>query len=257
MCKTCRWGWSKDPGPTKRRGSSPPSFFKEAIILKILSVFIDESGDFGQYTIHSPFYLLTLVFHDQSIDISSNLFHLRNSMNQRGLPDYTVHAGPLIRREDEYRNFSINERKNIFDSLFHFVRMADITYHTIIVEKKNLIEKIDLNIKITKQLSSFLRDNFEKLMAYDRVVVYYDFGQMELTNILVTVFSALLINVEFKKVIPAKYKLFQAADMLCTMELLALKAERKMLSKSELTFFTSARDLYKSYLKAIHQKRFK
>lgn len=40
---------------------------------KILSVFIDESGDFGFIKDASKYYLTTLVFHDQSIDISSNI----------------------------------------------------------------------------------------------------------------------------------------------------------------------------------------
>ena len=80
---------------------------------------------------------------------------------------------------------------------------------------------------------------------------------MELTKILVSVFNTLLNNVEFNKVIPSDYKLFQAADMLCTLELLALKSERKMLSKSELAFFKSAKELNKSYIKAIRKKRFK
>jgi len=250
------WGWPQGPGPTNG-GEVPRHFFMSGRdCVKELSIFIDESGDFGEYEFHSPFYLLTLVFHDQSLDISPNLLRLRDSMAQRGLPDYTVHAGSLIRREDEYKEFSIEERKKIFDTLFHFVRTTDITYRSIIVEKKHLVEDIDLVVKLTKQLSEFLRDNFFAFSSYDRIVVYYDYGQRELTHILVSIFSTLFNNVEFKKVAPANYKLFQAADMLCTMELLTLKAERKMLSKSELTFFTSARDLYKSYIRAIHKKQF-
>jgi hypothetical protein len=221
-----------------------------------LSVFIDESGDFGAYEPHSPFYLLTLVFHDQSVDISHNLFMLSETMRQRGLPDYTVHAGPLIRRENEYRDFSLLDRKKIFDCLFHFVRIADITYHTIVVEKKKLVEEIDLNIRITKQLSAFLNGHSEFFAKHDRVLVYYDYGQMELTNILVTAFNAILNNVHFKKVTPSQYKLFQVADMLCSLELLSLKEKDKLLSKSELAFFKSAKDLRKSYLKAVQRKRF-
>lgn len=33
--------------------------------MKELSVFIDESGDFGAYEPHSPYYIITMVFHDQ------------------------------------------------------------------------------------------------------------------------------------------------------------------------------------------------
>ena len=53
--------------------------------MKVLSVFIDESGDFGQYKPHSPFYIVTLVFHDQSVDISANINHLDSRLYQEGL----------------------------------------------------------------------------------------------------------------------------------------------------------------------------
>lgn len=224
--------------------------------MRELSIFIDESGDFGLYEAHSPFYLVTLVFHDQSVDITENINHLNEKVRQSGLPDYTVHAGPLIRRENEYIHLSLLERKRIFNFLYNFARTTYITYRSIIVDKKHLIDEFDLNIQITKQLSAFLNGNIEEFMRYDRIVVYYDYGQIELTNILVTAFNAILSNVEFKKISPANYKLFQAADMLCTLELLALKAERKMLSKSELVFFTSAKNLHKAYLKAIQKKHF-
>ena len=171
--------------------------------------------------------------------------------------DCPVHAGPLIRRESEYKDLHLLERKRIFNTLYFFTKAIDIKYYSLIVEKKQLIEEIDLNVQITKQLSAFLFNNFELFNHFDRIVIYYDFGQMELTKILVSVFNTIFSSVEFKKAIPADYKLFQAADMLCTLELLTLKADRKMLSKSELAFFTSARNLNKSYLDAIHKKKIK
>ena len=223
--------------------------------MRELSVFIDESGDFGAYEPYSPYYIVTLVFHDQSVDISQNLLEMQSRMSQQGVPDYTVHAEPLIRRESEYENLSVIDRKKIFDRLFHFIRILDITYHSIIIEKKNLAEELDLNVKIAKSLSAYLRENMGRFMDFDRVIVYYDYGQLELTNILVTLLSAFLNNVEFKKAAPSDYKLFQAADMLCTLELLAVKCEHKALSKSELKFFKSAKDLYRSYIRAIRKKR--
>jgi hypothetical protein len=217
---------------------------------------VDESGDFGAYEPHSPFYLLTLVFHDNYYDITPNLLRLKESMNQRGIPDYTVHAGPLIRRDNEYREFSLDERKEIFDCLFHFVRTANISYHTILIEKKKLAEEIDLVVQITKKLSAFLFEHLESFQKHEHIIVNYDYGQRELTNILVSVFNTVLNNVEFKKIAPANNKLFQAADMFCAFELLSLKAERKMLSNSEIAFFSSVRTLNKSYLRTIQKKRY-
>lgn len=224
--------------------------------MKELSIFVDESGDFGTYQYHSPFYIVTLVFHDQSSDISNSIARLDAKFRQSGFPESPVHTGPLIRREGEYRNLSLLVRKSIFNSLYNFTRTTDFTYRSIVVEKKILVEEIGLHYQIAKQLSTFLNENIEKFLSYERVVVYYDYGQMELTKILVSVFNSILNEVEFKKVLPANYKLFQAADLICTLELLSLKTERKMLSKSELLFFTSERNLNRSYLQAIKTKRF-
>lgn len=41
--------------------------------MKELSVFIDESGDFGEYDDQSPYYIITMVFHDQSIHIDEEI----------------------------------------------------------------------------------------------------------------------------------------------------------------------------------------
>lgn len=56
-------------------------------------------------------------------------------------------------------------------------------------------------------------------------------------KILTSVFSILFSNVEFRRVKPADYKLFQVADLLCTWELLALKAEKNQFTESEKAFF--------------------
>ena len=40
---------------------------------KILSVFIDESGDFGPYDFHASFYLVAMVLHNQDVDISKSI----------------------------------------------------------------------------------------------------------------------------------------------------------------------------------------
>ena len=44
--------------------------------MKELSIFIDESGDFGEYDFHSPYYIVTFVFHNQSNDITNNIVKL-------------------------------------------------------------------------------------------------------------------------------------------------------------------------------------
>ena len=115
--------------------------------MKELSIFVDESGDFGEYNYHSPYYIITMVFHNQSDDISQDI-HKFNSEH------------------------------------------------------------------------------------------------------------ALLPEVEFRKVLPSDYRLFQVADLICTLELMHLKMERKTISKHELAFWGKESDFRKNYLKRLYQKEY-
>ena len=38
-------------------------------MIETLSIFIDESGDFGVYDYKSPYYMVSMVLHDQQVDI--------------------------------------------------------------------------------------------------------------------------------------------------------------------------------------------
>ena len=64
---------------------------------RILSIFIDESGDFGPFQVHSPNYYVAMVFHDQSEDISEEIEKLDNRIKNSGFGYPVFHAGPLIR----------------------------------------------------------------------------------------------------------------------------------------------------------------
>lgn len=52
----------------------------------------------------------------------------------------------------------------------------------------------------------------------------------------------------------ADYRLFQVADLICTLKLAELKLENHLLSKSELYFFGDERTLKKNYLKSLAKK---
>ena len=118
---------------------------------------------------------------------------------------------------------------------------------------KNAKTAIALTIALSKQLAGFLRDNLAFFQGYDRVIIYYDNGQTELTRILASMFSTTLSMVEFRKVIPSDYRLFQVADMCCSLELIKLKMARNELSAGEWVFFGSKRDLNKNYLKPLEK----
>lgn len=224
--------------------------------MKELSIFIDESGDFGEYNYHSPYYIITMVFHDQSMSIDDALKQLDDRLNIMELADHCVHTGPLIRHEEDYIYMSLNERQRILNKLIAFVRNVDIKYKSFYIEKKHIENKIEATGKLSKSIGTFIRENYNEFMSYDSVKIYYDNGQIEINRIMSSVFNALLHNVEFRKVLPSDYKLFQVADLYCTFELIKLKLENNNLSNSEKRFFGNTKNLKKNYLKPLSKKEF-
>lgn len=74
---------------------------------KTLSIFIDESGDFGEYSIHSPYYIIALVIHEQYNDINNNIQILNDHIQELGYKIHAIHTAPLIRKEGFYKNNSL------------------------------------------------------------------------------------------------------------------------------------------------------
>lgn len=222
--------------------------------MKELSIFVDESGDWGEYAHHSPYYIISFIFHDQSINITDELIRLENDLRSVGYRGHCVHAGPIIRGEEEYKGVDIATRKKIFAKMMGFFRRMDINQKSFYIEKKQFDDSLDAIGRLSKQLAIFIREDLEYFFEFDTVKIYYDKGQNEVNKILSSVFNVLLDNVEFKKVMPKDYRLFQMADFVCTMKLLELKMEQKSLSRSEIFFFDSEKVLKKNYIKHIHKK---
>ena len=237
-------------------GEVPRHFFHQSRwhTLKELSIFIDESGDFGEYASHSPFYIITMVFHDQSVDIQPFIAKLDQELSYLGINDLCIHTGPIIRKEEIYRTMSIQDRRRVFNKMVAFIRQIDVKYKCFYIEKKHISDVVEATGKLSKQISQFIRDHYSEFLSFDDVKIYYDNGQIEVSKILSSVFNSLLPNPVFRKVMPADYKLFQAADLFCTLELVMLKLSSNALSRSEGMFFGNVRDLKKNYLKPLAKK---
>ena len=233
-------------------GKSSAFYFR-----KELSVFVDESGDFGQYDYHCPFYIVSIVFHEQTNDLSENLLNLERKLSEIGYENLCIHCGPIIRSEAEFRNESIDTRKKILMRMMSFVRNADIEYETLCVEKKHIEDDVELVLKLSKQLSAIIKSHLDYFQSFDAIKVYYDNGQAQVRKVLTSVFGVLLENVKFKTVSPSDYRLFQVADLVCTMKLISTKNEHRLVSKTEIQFFGSEKEFKNSYIKLLKRKRMK
>ena len=74
-------------------------------------------------------------------------------------------------------------------------------------------------------------DNSTYFNSFDKIIIYYDNGQNLITKTINASFAISGLNYEFKKEVqPGSYRLFQVADLICTLELLRIKTERGQLS---------------------------
>ena len=222
---------------------------------KILSCFIDESGDFGPYNVRSPYYFIAVVLHNQDDDIADKITGLEDRATQQGYPVHAIHTGPLIRREGVYKNNTVEERKHLFNVLYYFSIHLPIKYFCVRVNKSECTDDVQQNARLSKLISIEIQNHESYWRQFDKIIVYYDNGQTQVTRIITSVFNTLFANVEMRKVRPVDYKLFQVADLICTLEMIHDKAEHNGLSKSETDFFSSARSFKKDYYKKISCKR--
>ena len=223
--------------------------------MKELSVFIDESGDFGEITERPAYYLVTLLFHDQKNDIALNVKKLEDSTKNSGFDFEYIHTGPVIRREDVFARLSIDERRKLLFKMLNFITVSPITYEVVMVNRKEAPDKISLSGRLGREISNVIEKHKAFFEGFDKIIVYYDNGQIELGAVLNTVFSIHFSNVEFRKAEPQKYRLLQAADFICSMELLKIKKNENRLSKSEKQFFYKSQELKKTFFKTVDKKR--
>lgn len=140
-------------------------------------------------------------------------------------------------------------------TLITFFRRIDVSCKTIYIEKKHISDPLEATSKLAKLLSRLIRENYEFFISFDIIKVYYDNGQIEVSKLLSSVFNALLENVEFKRVYPSDYRLFQVADLVCSLRLLEIKLEHHELSQqAKRLFFKSERNIKKNYLKMLSDK---
>ena len=222
---------------------------------RVLNIIIDESGDFGAFQRHSPYYLVGLLLHDQRHDITAAGHLLDNQIKNLGYEPHSIHTGPLIRREGVYMSLTVDERKRILNALIHFCRRVDVQYTVLHVDKKDCANTAKLSAKISKLVTVFIENHSDFFHSFDNIKVHYDNGQAELTRILNLSLNARLTNVSFLRVKPVEHKLFQLIDMFCSFELTSHKFATNTASRSEIEMFHNRREFIKNYLKKIRKKR--
>ena len=247
--------------------------------MRELSIMVDESGEWGKL---SKYYLITLVFHDQSEPVMPHIERYEQHLADASLPDIPFHAGPLLNGHADYETLSMADRKRLFVAFFTLARNLPFTYVTFAHRKSEFDnDKRRFEAQLRRDLANYLLthlDRFQsydtrggidvrvpelthldRFQSYDTIKIYYDNGQQVVTNALKASIGYALSKeaVIYRKADPKDYRLEQAADLMCTIELTALKFKAGENTETDHKMFGDWRSFKQNYLKALRRKQAK
>ena len=195
---------------------------KTTKIERELSIFVDESGDRAGL---SRYYVLCLVFHDQSIDITKDISKYEEHLAQSNLPNIPFHSESLLNGRKDYELIDIKNRKKMLSAFATLVRHLPFKYAPFIYKRHELSDPDLLSAQMKRDISQFLFDHLSFFQQYGRVKLYYDNGQDIVKRALVDSLNFVLSTgvVQRRKTSMIDYRLEQVADYLCTIELASIK----------------------------------
>ena len=208
-------------------------------------IFIDESGDFGQFDKNCPYYIVTLVRHDSDAPVITHIGDLEYRLAMLGFKDLPIHTSPAIRGEDAYYGIDLKTRRKILSCFSFFMRKCPLSYKTIVVEKSPSMSTDDLSSAISKAIDDFLAD----------AGGVYDRGQPQLAKILSDSFASRALPVRHFKSLPVYARLVQAADFACTIERIGMRLSSGAgFARPEMIFFGTERRFRKEWLLPLRKK---
>ncbi|MBQ9003465.1 MAG: DUF3800 domain-containing protein [Eggerthellaceae bacterium] len=225
------------------------------------SVFIDEAGDTGT---DSEYYMLTLVFHNQSTSLADNIAAYEARLTSASLSNVPFHMQPLMGGEGDYATLSIADRAKMLSYFHEFAVRCPVVHKTFVYEKKNYGMRgkspdpstiaTRLCEQMEKDVKALLNGHLEFFQQFDKVKVYYDNGQKPVGKALRKSFADCLssVAVEFKTDVRyRKYRLCQIADMFCGFALLDYKFSNGLQTDTDEMFADDHKNIRKRFLKKI------
>ena len=109
------------------------------------SIFLDESGEQGR---ESKYYLLAIVFHDQSRPIGEFIHRYEQSLHARNLPDIPLHTSPLLNGHDAYAVLEPRIRKQLLLAFLSMLPRLPITYTCLVYRKSDFNSPNQLRLRM-------------------------------------------------------------------------------------------------------------
>lgn len=222
--------------------------------MKELSIFVDESGS---DSLADRYYLVTLVLHEQDDSLGQDIDLYERSLRDKGLPDIPFHMTPLLYRKKGYADMDEAMRKRLLSSFRVFFRHLPIRYKCLVFRTSELTSVTDAEGAMRRGLVELVFDNLAYFQGFDDVKIYYDNGQHAVAQALRKAIGYALAKnaVIFRLASPVDYRLSQAADYICTVELAALRFQHREMTATDGKFYGTWKDFRRGVLKEVRAKR--
>ena len=151
---------------------------------------------------------------------------------------------------------SVDDRQRLLAAFRVLFRYLPIRYKTFSYRKREFSSASRLSERMRRDVVNFLFDNLEYLQRFDLVKVYYDGGQHAVTQALHDAVEYAIAReaVVFRSATPSEYRLSQAADYACAVELTALKYQAHEETPTDRRFFGSWGTFRRNVLKTVRKK---
>ena len=219
---------------------------------KRLDIYVDESGNFDNYSKHNLIYSVAFVLVDSRNNNVKPLCLFESKLSNIVGGEHFVHTGSLVRKEKPYEEMSTRERQDLFYILFLLAKHANYKVACSLMEKKKAGEEIYENI--SDSIFDAVNRMKNYLSEYDEILIHYDNGQDLLKGVLLVSFRTINKNVKFVKTLQQGEPFMQVADLYSYFELLSYKVSNGLLGKNEELFFGMGKKIKADYLKQLEDK---
>lgn len=225
---------------------------------KTLSIYVDESGNFGDILDSARYCMVALVLQDETVNAGPCVKEYYQGLYNTGADPESMsfHTAPLIRQEDQFSAMSRHMRGKIFYQMLSFVRKCEVRFKCIWLDTKFVASELQVESNLRRQLAGFIQTHPEEFTALKSVQLYYDAGQKVVTRILDALVENLPCPVSvIQGALQKDHLLLQVADFLCTIKLIECRINSGIpFNSSEKKFFGSPRDFKRNVLRKVKGK---
>ena len=221
-----------------------------------LNLHIDESGS---QDLSEGLYLVTVVLHDHSDDVTLAIGEYENRLFVAGLDNVPFHGKDLLHGNGEYSSISPGDRKRLLTQFARLVRTLPFAYFTLSYSSSEIHGKKELESRIRRDLALLIYEHLDFFQAFGTISVYYDNGQGAVSVALHDALDFVLAKnvADYRDADNGARRLLQVADYICTVERAAIAYAAGAQTKTQERFFGSRRNFAQSFMKQLSRKRFR